>query len=39
MIGDKEKYLEAGMDDFLAKPFNPNELKEIIEKYLVKKNE
>lgn len=39
MIGDKEKYLEAGMDDFLAKPFNPSELKEIIEKYLVKKND
>jgi PAS domain S-box-containing protein len=26
LAGDKEKYLEAGMDDYLAKPFNPGDL-------------
>ena len=35
MIGDKEKYLEAGMDDFLAKPFAPNQIKALIDKYLM----
>lgn len=34
MIGDKEKYLESGMDDFLAKPFVPNQIKALLEKYL-----
>ncbi|WP_261343097.1 response regulator [Rosistilla carotiformis] len=32
--GDRQKCLEAGMDDYLAKPFNPNQLTEIIEQWL-----
>jgi CheY-like chemotaxis protein len=33
MKGDKEKFLEAGMDDYLSKPVNPLELYATIEKY------
>jgi len=33
---DKEKCIEAGMNDYLPKPFSPVELREIIEKYIVK---
>ena len=33
MKGDREKFLEAGMDDYLSKPVNPKELYSTIEKY------
>ena len=36
MLGDKEKCIEAGMDDFLAKPFTIDELSNIMEKWLQK---
>ncbi|KYR02266.1 hypothetical protein DLAC_11460 [Tieghemostelium lacteum] len=32
---DKEKCIQAGMDDYLSKPINPDQLKSIIEKYLI----
>lgn len=35
--GDREKYLEFGMEDYLAKPFKQNELRDILEKYSPKK--
>lgn len=34
MEKDKEKYFEAGMDDFVAKPFKMEDIKNILEKYL-----
>ena len=33
--GDKERFLEAGMDDYVAKPFQPEELIRIITKYAI----
>jgi CheY-like chemotaxis protein len=33
MRGDREACLKAGMDDYLAKPFQPHELKDILEKW------
>jgi len=31
--GDKDKYLEAGMNDYISKPFMPDELFKIMSKY------
>ncbi|MBN2614116.1 MAG: response regulator [Bacteroidales bacterium] len=33
MVGDKEKCIAAGMDDYLTKPINPDELYEVVERY------
>ena len=30
--GDREKYLQHGMDDYIAKPFKPDELREVIQR-------
>jgi signal transduction histidine kinase/DNA-binding response OmpR family regulator len=35
--GDRERFLEAGMDDYIAKPFQPEELIRVINKYSTKK--
>ncbi len=32
--GDKEKLLECGFDDYVAKPIDMNELKRVIDKYI-----
>ena len=34
IAGDKEKYLEEGMDDYLSKPLEFDKLKSILKKYL-----
>jgi CheY-like chemotaxis protein len=31
--GDKEKFLDAGMDDYISKPIKLGELKALLEKY------
>jgi PAS domain S-box-containing protein len=36
MQGDREKCLTAGMDDFIAKPVNPNKLQEALKRWLPK---
>jgi PAS domain S-box-containing protein len=35
MIGDKEKCLQSGMDDYIAKPVRKNDFIRILEKYLL----
>lgn len=33
MKGDREKCLKVGMDDYIAKPFNPHQLQAVLSKY------
>jgi len=30
MVGDRETYLEAGMDDYVSKPIDPNHLSAVL---------
>jgi CheY-like chemotaxis protein len=39
MKGDRESCLEAGMDDYLAKPINREELQQVIERAMKSKKE
>src|SRR5260370_25804154 len=39
MKGDQERCLEAGMDDYLSKPIRPQELDDILEKYIGRRME
>ncbi len=39
MEGDREKCLEAGMDDYIAKPVNPKAVAEVIERWLAERRE
>jgi CheY-like chemotaxis protein len=34
VLGDRERCLQAGMDDYLAKPFQMDELQEMVGRYL-----
>jgi CheY-like chemotaxis protein len=34
--GDKERFIHGGMDDYIAKPFQPDELVKVIQKYSVR---
>jgi CheY-like chemotaxis protein/HPt (histidine-containing phosphotransfer) domain-containing protein len=39
MKGDRERCLEAGMNDYIAKPVSPQALAEVLEKWLPKEND
>jgi len=39
MAGDRERVLEAGMNDYLAKPINPKTLDEMLQRWLTKNDE
>jgi len=32
--GDKEKYINAGMDDYISKPIQIEELKKVLERFV-----
>ena len=34
MRGDREEILAAGLDDYLAKPFEPQELMDLVRRWL-----
>ena len=38
MKGDRQKVIEAGCDDYLAKPFMSKDILKIVETWIVKSN-
>jgi CheY-like chemotaxis protein len=34
MLGDKEKCISAGIDDYISKPFQPSTLIDMIKKFI-----
>lgn len=34
MVGDRERFLESGMDDFIPKPIDMNKLKTVLARFL-----
>ena len=38
MKGDREKCIEAGMDDYISKPVDPQELSNVIKRQLLRSN-
>jgi len=34
MAEDRERCVQAGMDDYVSKPFRPGQLREMLDKYL-----
>jgi CheY-like chemotaxis protein/HPt (histidine-containing phosphotransfer) domain-containing protein len=39
MVGEREKAIAAGMDDYLTKPLHPRELKEVLERWVPRAHE
>ena len=38
MKGDRERCIEAGMDDYISKPFNPKNFMETLDRWVIKTN-
>ena len=38
LSGDREKFLAAGMDDYISKPYKAEDIKRVIDRYLLQEN-